>query len=154
MGCIRFQRIGSPGIRSPHRHRGVHPHRPGRMILQILRDYYPEWDAPGYLNPIGWTKVLCPFHEETRPSATISIDFDVVHCFVCGTRETPLSIVMRMEECTRDEAREILARLADEDSPVLPRSTPRKPRRAIFDRGSGTQPSGDQAIRSRVFRRD
>ena len=28
-------------------------------------------------------KVLCPFHNDTNPSATINVEKDLFHCWVC-----------------------------------------------------------------------
>lgn len=33
----------------------------------------------------GEVKVLCPFHDDTKPSATVNVDKHLFHCYVCGT---------------------------------------------------------------------
>ncbi len=34
----------------------------------------------------GWAKVLCPFHDDRRPSAEISPDGDFFRCWACGVK--------------------------------------------------------------------
>lgn len=33
----------------------------------------------------GEVKVLCPFHDDTKPSATVNTEKNLFHCWVCGT---------------------------------------------------------------------
>lgn len=57
------------------------------------------------LRPVGQgdqVKILCPFHDETRPSCSVSLARRVFHCFGCGAAGNVLEFVHRME--TRDGA--------------------------------------------------
>lgn len=35
----------------------------------------------------GWHQIICPFHEDKRPSASFNAESAIIHCFVCGTHK-------------------------------------------------------------------
>jgi len=41
--------------------------------------------------------VLCPFHEERKPSCKIELERKIFHCFGCGTKGNVLEFVARIE---------------------------------------------------------
>ena len=41
--------------------------------------------------------VLCPFHDEQKPSCKIELERKIFHCFGCGTKGNVLEFVARME---------------------------------------------------------
>src|SRR5205085_2718638 len=41
--------------------------------------------------------VLCPFHEEHKPSCKIELERKIFHCFGCGTKGNVLEFVARIE---------------------------------------------------------
>jgi hypothetical protein len=41
--------------------------------------------------------VLCPFHEEQKPSCKIELERKIFHCFGCGTKGNVLEFVARIE---------------------------------------------------------
>ena len=60
---------------------------------------------------------LCPFHNESTPSFSVSADKQFYYCFGCGESGNVYSFIMRMENCDFPEA---VKRLADRAHIVLP----------------------------------
>jgi len=52
-------------------------------------------DVPYYAT--GWTSILCPFHPDTNPSASINMDEDRFKCFVCDVSGDILDVVQQAE---------------------------------------------------------
>jgi len=40
---------------------------------------------------------ICPFHEDTKPSLSITIDKNLYYCFVCGAGGTPITYIMKTQ---------------------------------------------------------
>ncbi|MDO4695822.1 DNA primase [Porphyromonas sp.] len=53
---------------------------------------------------------LCPFHEDSRPSFTVSPAKNICKCFACGEGGTPLNFLMKHEHMTYVEALRYLAK--------------------------------------------
>lgn len=47
---------------------------------------------------------LCPFHEDSRPSFSVSVSRNICKCFACGAGGNPVSFVMKHENMTFPEA--------------------------------------------------
>lgn len=60
---------------------------------------------------------LCPFHNESTPSFSVSADKQFYYCFGCGESGNVYSFIMRMESCDFPEA---VKRLADRVHIALP----------------------------------
>ena len=60
---------------------------------------------------------LCPFHNESTPSFSVSADKQFYYCFGCGESGNVYSFIMRMENCDFVEA---VKRLADRAHITLP----------------------------------
>lgn len=60
---------------------------------------------------------LCPFHNESTPSFSVSADKQFYYCFGCGESGNVYSFIMRMENCDFPEA---VRRLADRVHIALP----------------------------------
>lgn len=60
---------------------------------------------------------LCPFHNESTPSFSVSVDKQFYYCFGCGESGNVYSFIMRMENCDFPEA---VRRLADRVHIALP----------------------------------
>lgn len=54
----------------------------------------------------GEVKVLCPFHPDTKPSATVNLDKRLFHCWVCGKDRAgnEAQIMSKLEGITEQEA--------------------------------------------------
>jgi DNA primase len=53
--------------------------------------------------------ILCPFHNETKPSCKINLDKKAFNCFGCGAHGNVLDFVLRMEDCALREAATLVA---------------------------------------------
>lgn len=47
---------------------------------------------------------ICPFHDDTSPSLTVSREKRIFNCFVCNTGGNAISFVQKMEKCGFKEA--------------------------------------------------
>lgn len=49
-------------------------------------------------------KCICPFHDDTNPSLTVSPEKQIFKCFVCGTSGTAIAFVQKYEHISYGEA--------------------------------------------------
>ncbi|MEU3351275.1 CHC2 zinc finger domain-containing protein [Streptomyces sp. NPDC037389] len=69
------------------------PYKP--PIVAVLTRYYPHWQPPAQRG--GWTKCLCPFHDERTPSASINFEKNRVHCFACDLSLDSIDVIQKEE---------------------------------------------------------
>lgn len=81
----------------------------------------------------GWTKIVCPFHDDTTASASVSTELNAFNCFACGVKGDTYSIIMIQEGATFSEAVKIAEGITGLGSTAL--RAVRKPRGGV----SGTQ---------------
>ena len=58
----------------------------------------------------GQISVLCPFHDDRRPSLSVNLDRKLFHCFACPAKGDILDFVARIEQVSLPEAADIVAR--------------------------------------------
>ncbi len=46
----------------------------------------------------GQVSVLCPFHDDRRPSLSVNLDRKLFHCFACQAKGDILDFVAKIEE--------------------------------------------------------
>jgi DNA primase len=76
-----------------------------------------EIDLPGYIRSRGIALVrrgsslvgLCPFHEDTHPSLSVTPERGLFHCFACGMGGDVIRFVERLDGVSFPEAVRILA---------------------------------------------
>ena len=106
-------------------------------IVKLIQYYYPGWREPhdtGY----EWISVLCPFHDDTNKSASVSLTKNAFHCFVCDAKGDVISLIMYQEGCGYGEAFKRAEGVLEGGYVALSRKPARKPRRRIFaDEGIG-----------------
>lgn len=73
-------------------------------FLAVLAHYDIEATGKG-----AQRKILCPFHQERKPSCTINLERRLFHCFGCEAGGDLLDFVMRKEACTAADAARIVA---------------------------------------------
>ena len=56
---------------------------------------------------------ICPFHDDTNPSMTISPDKKLFKCFVCGTGGNAITFVQKYEHISFNEAVKKVADICD-----------------------------------------
>lgn len=62
---------------------------------------------------------LCPFHQDTNPSLSISPDKQIFKCFVCGTGGSSIHFIQEFEKIPFPQAVKKLAELIGFDDPML-----------------------------------
>ncbi|AXG81132.1 hypothetical protein DVK44_29465 [Streptomyces paludis] len=87
---------GSPSRRPVAQGDGVHV----IPIAPVLAHYGVD------LNESRWgnTAVLCPVHNERRPSLSVNVEKGVAFCFACDFKGTAIHLIMAMEGCSRADA--------------------------------------------------
>ena len=90
-------------------------------IVEVISGYIP-------LKQKGRTYFgLCPFHNESTPSFSVSPDKQLYYCFGCGAAGNVFSFIMQMENCDFVEA---LKKLAQRVNVTLPEGEYSKERAA------------------------
>ena len=69
---------------------------------------------------------VCPFHDDTNPSLTVSPEKKIFKCFVCGTSGSAISFVQKYEKITFVEAMKKVAELSGYSDPRLDKAGPSK----------------------------
>jgi DNA primase len=75
-------------------------------IIEVIEEYTTVYDRGNYFVS------LCPFHQERRPSMSISKDKGVFYCFGCMESGNMFSFVSKIENISKKEALEKLAHKA------------------------------------------
>lgn len=73
-------------------------------ILDVLTHYGAEASrlpSPGG----GWRSCLCPFHPDTRPSASVNTTLQAFRCHTCGVSGDSWKIIQEQEGLTFIEAK-------------------------------------------------
>ena len=87
--------------------------------------------------------VLCPFHDDRRPSCKIELERKIFHCFGCGEKGNVLEFVAKIGKTDLRTAALTIASICG-IAPAQPRTTPRtspaiaEPARRTARRGSAT----------------
>ena len=66
---------------------------------------------------------VCPFHDDTNPSLSISPEKQIYKCFVCGASGTAISFVMKYKGLPYFEALKTVAEISGFDDPRLHANT-------------------------------
>lgn len=79
----------------------------------------------------GHRKVLCPYHDERRPSATANYDTGRFNCFACSRAGDVYALLMEQESLTFKEALELGDQLdADPNVSAIPTGSQARKKRA------------------------
>ena len=90
-------------------------------IEDVIASYIPvEKRGRNYM-------AVCPFHDDTNPSLSISPEKQIFKCFVCGTGGNAIGFIQEYEKCSFVEAVKKLAEFANFHDPRLEQSLPKKP---------------------------
>lgn len=74
--------------------------------MEYFKKYFSDVDFEGK----NEVKVLCPFHDDTHPSASINVEKNLFHCFVCGAGYSEEQFYARVNNVSEEEARELLSK--------------------------------------------
>lgn len=107
-------------------------------IEQVLKHYYPEFEAPADTDRT-WISCLCPAHDESNPSCAVSYELDAVRCLSCGFKGSAISIVKRKEVVSTEQAIKFIEGITEASYDQVPRKSKRKSRRRVsgFSRSYG-----------------
>lgn len=90
----------------------------------------------------GQVSVLCPFHEDRRPSLSVNMEANLFNCFACGAKGDILHFVGKIEQVSLPEAARIIAGECgiptNGEKPPSPR--PRRPVNGHLGGESGASP--------------
>ena len=73
--------------------------------MEYFKKYFSDVDFEGK----NEVKVVCPFHDDTHPSASINVEKDLFHCFVCGAGYNEEQFFAKVNNVSESEAREMLS---------------------------------------------
>lgn len=96
-------------------------------IEGVLDHYGVEYDP----DKLGNQMVLCPFHDDSIPSASVNLDLGLFNCYGCDMSGDGIALIQRDKGLEFLEAK----RLAEEMAGGTRRQVSREP-----DRGSGLLP--------------
>lgn len=119
-------------------------------ILKVLEHY--GWDGAHDEDVEHWQPVLCPFHPDTRSSASLSLEYDAFNCNGCGVKGNSVTLIMREEEMSYTAAKRYAEEILGGSLPEISRTTPRAQRRRVFGR-PGSDSGSDQPVPARRRRK-
>lgn len=113
-------------------------------IVATIHRYHPEWNPPAD-NGYEWISTLCPFHQDSNRSASVSYSKGAFHCFACPAGGDVIAIIRREEGVGFAEALRIAETISEGSYTALSRKPRRVTRRRVFgDEGFGVaQPEGN-----------
>src|SRR5665647_2152232 len=123
----------------------------GRMIYPLapILDFYDVY----FHDRQGWQKILCPVHDEDRPSCSINLETDYLTCHACGFAGHTIDLVMARESCTYATAAIFCSRIAGCGSDDLPDAPGGWRSSGRVSDGSGYRPRmGHGALQARLRR--
>lgn len=109
-------------------------------IVMLLRTWFPDWEPPR--SQRLWAPCLCPFHAETRASASISLELNAFTCHGCAMKGGIVGLIMRKEGLKFDEAQRYATEVLDGSYVEIPRKSTRKPSRRVFGK---PRPQGERS---------
>ncbi|PVU81344.1 hypothetical protein DDP54_15700 (plasmid) [Cellulomonas sp. WB94] len=71
-------------------------------------------------NHAGWQPILCPIHDESRPSCTVNLDDCYFTCHACPAHGDVWDLVMLKESCDFREAQQRVAAITGETAATTP----------------------------------
>jgi DNA primase len=107
---------------------GIEPQE--SVIGKLLVHWFPSVTLPA--NQGQWNKLCCPFHDETRPSATVNYDDGGFKCHACGEKGDVVSLIRRKEDLGYVEALEYAERISGTSYQTVQSKPKRKPSRRVF----------------------
>ena len=100
----------------------------------------------------GRVKVLCPFHDESRPSASVDTDRQRFRCFACDIQGDAIDIIMLQESIDYPSAVEFLEENFGIERKKISSGSGARPRRSslfVANRGSRSDAGNDRGVHAR-----
>ncbi|AFL48113.1 DNA primase [Mycobacterium phage Aeneas] len=112
---------------------------PETPIVSVIEYLVPGWIPPDD-NGRLWVACLCPFHEESRPSAAVSFTLNAFKCLSCSAKGNVITLLMAIEEVNYQTAVERAQELSPSGVAALSQSTG-----WVRGRGVSGNPRADRA---------
>ena len=77
--------------------------------MKFFENYYNDVDF--YKDGAEEIKVLCPFHSDTNPSASINVKKELFHCWVCGVGYNEQQFISKINDISLVDASKVLSNL-------------------------------------------
>ena len=77
--------------------------------MKFFENYFDNTDF--YNSGAEEVKVLCPFHSDTNPSASINIEKSLFHCWVCGVGYNEQQFISKINDISLLDASKVLNNL-------------------------------------------
>jgi hypothetical protein len=66
------------------------------LIVAVIKRYQPGWEPPPE-NGYEWVSCLCPFHDDSNKSASVSYSRNAFHCFACPVKGDAVAMIREQE---------------------------------------------------------
>ena len=80
--------------------------------MKYFKQYYSDVEFEGQ----GEVKVLCPFHDDNKPSAYVNTEKNLFHCKVCGVGVNEHQFMGMINDISPFEASKLLNKLENDDN--------------------------------------
>lgn len=100
----------------------------------------------------GRVKVLCPFHDESRPSASVDVDRQRFRCFACDIQGDAIDIIMQQEGLEYVSGSQRAEEITGIERKKISSGSGSKPRRSslfVADRRSRSDTGNDRGVHAR-----
>lgn len=77
--------------------------------MKYFEQYFPDVNFEGTEE----VKVLCPFHDDNTPSASINTQSSLFHCYACGVGYNEQQFIAKVNGISLSDAGRVLMRLSD-----------------------------------------
>lgn len=117
-------------------------------IFPILEFYGLDAIDPGG----GRMKCICPFHDESRPSASVDLDKQRFRCFACQVQGDAIDIIMQQEGLDFIGAAKFLEENFGIERKKISSGSGSRPRRSslfVANRGSRSDAGNDRGVHAR-----
>lgn len=81
--------------------------------MEFFKNYFHDID---FDENKGEVKVCCPFHNDTKPSATVNTDKNLFHCWVCGVGYNEEQFMANVKNITVSQAVKLLGEMGSHDN--------------------------------------
>lgn len=101
------------------------------LIYRLLTKWFPDWEAPAHRKE--WNICLCPFHDESRPSASVNYRAQAFVCRACDWKGDAIALIKRKEECSFADAKRYAEEISGREYKTVSPKPTGKPRRGISE---------------------
>ena len=78
--------------------------------MEFFKQYFHNVNFEGKR---GEVKVLCPFHSDTKPSATVNAEKSLFHCWVCDSGYNEEQFMAKVKDIPVTQAIKLLSEMSN-----------------------------------------